>query len=414
MISRKKLYELFETKWLMMPQNPGGKSAYLQGYLLGFTGTVNITEALVDGKAVIMLKIGSDEVQALEVNFSNYSPEALTPANAVKALNSAGFTGCNFSVDEESGRIKLAANKKVRFIQIYSDLAAALHFGDCRLNEGKGCYILPSFDGDLKSVAETEQWDEDTVIENESPRGTLLKHTTPGKRTGTQIVITDRLDSRAMKQMVNGGIWISGTSDRPDTYEPPAGVNVRRSKVDVLTFSEVFEKNTNVEGDEAIVRERMYIGCVGRKLQTGGAGSWKDGEATLTAPDYIGVDGAEHASPKESDWTKDQWEALQMNEVIVRDWESYGLTEQGKPIPVTGISLNKTSVTITVGYTETLIPTITPNNASNQEVLWRSGDEDVATVNDQGAVTAVAAGSCTITVTTIDGEFTAECEVTVF
>ncbi len=82
------------------------------------------------------------------------------------------------------------------------------------------------------------------------------------------------------------------------------------------------------------------------------------------------------------------------------------------PVAVTGVSLNKASTSIVEGKTETLVATVAPSNASDKSVSWSSDDESVATV-DGGIVTAVAAGTATITVTTTDGSFTDECEVTV-
>ena len=79
---------------------------------------------------------------------------------------------------------------------------------------------------------------------------------------------------------------------------------------------------------------------------------------------------------------------------------------------VTKVELDETSLTLKVGDEETLIPTITPDNATNQTVTWSSDNEQVATV-ENGKVTAVGAGTTTITVETKDGEFTATCEVTV-
>ncbi len=81
-------------------------------------------------------------------------------------------------------------------------------------------------------------------------------------------------------------------------------------------------------------------------------------------------------------------------------------------VDVTGVSLNKTSTSISVGETETLTATVAPANAQNKAVTWTSSNTSVATVSD-GVVTAVAAGSTTITVTTTDGSFTATCDVTV-
>ena len=85
------------------------------------------------------------------------------------------------------------------------------------------------------------------------------------------------------------------------------------------------------------------------------------------------------------------------------------------PIAVTGVTL-KSSTTIEVGKTETLVPTILPANATNKTVAWFSDDEAKVSVDDDGVITglAVTGGSpVTITVLTEDGDFEAECAVTV-
>ncbi len=83
------------------------------------------------------------------------------------------------------------------------------------------------------------------------------------------------------------------------------------------------------------------------------------------------------------------------------------------PIPVTGVSLNKTSAMLYVDDSETLASTILPSNATEQTVTWKSSDESVATVS-HGVVTGVAEGSATITVTTIDGGYSATCAVVIY
>jgi uncharacterized protein YjdB len=81
-------------------------------------------------------------------------------------------------------------------------------------------------------------------------------------------------------------------------------------------------------------------------------------------------------------------------------------------VPVTGVSLNKNTMTLTVGGTEQLTHAIQPSNATNQNVTWETNNSAVATVNN-GLVTAIAQGSATITVRTSDGNHTATCAVTV-
>lgn len=81
-------------------------------------------------------------------------------------------------------------------------------------------------------------------------------------------------------------------------------------------------------------------------------------------------------------------------------------------ISVTGVTLDPTSLSLFTGDTATLTATVEPDNATNKNVTWTSSNTAVATVND-GVVTAVSAGTATITVTTSDGGFTALCTVTV-
>lgn len=83
-------------------------------------------------------------------------------------------------------------------------------------------------------------------------------------------------------------------------------------------------------------------------------------------------------------------------------------------VAVTGITLDKEETTILVGITKTLKATIEPANATDKTVIWTSSDEDVATVDENGVVTAVAAGTATITATSNENdEVTASCAVTV-
>ena len=84
-----------------------------------------------------------------------------------------------------------------------------------------------------------------------------------------------------------------------------------------------------------------------------------------------------------------------------------------KVVSVTGVSLNESSITLDVGGSKTLTATVTPDNATNKKVRWTSDNETVATVSEDGVVTAVAGGTAVITATTHDGLFTATCTVTV-
>ena len=83
------------------------------------------------------------------------------------------------------------------------------------------------------------------------------------------------------------------------------------------------------------------------------------------------------------------------------------------PASVENISLSVSSLAMAVGEISSLTATITPEEAANKNVTWSSDNTSVATVDESGTVTAVAAGTANITVTTEDGGKTATCAVTV-
>ena len=101
------------------------------------------------------------------------------------------------------------------------------------------------------------------------------------------------------------------------------------------------------------------------------------------------------------------------HEVIVNGGTLSGNVTGEVTYKVTGVSLNKDSLTLDVGSSETLNATVAPNNATNQKVTWTSNAESVATVDESGNVEAVAPGTANITVTTEDGSKQATCTVTV-
>jgi hypothetical protein len=89
-----------------------------------------------------------------------------------------------------------------------------------------------------------------------------------------------------------------------------------------------------------------------------------------------------------------------------------GGSDNEQTVAVTGVTLDKSTLSLTVGNTGTLTATVKPSDATNTKITWSSDTKSVATVSD-GTVAAVAAGSATITVSTADGSYTATCAVTV-
>lgn len=82
-------------------------------------------------------------------------------------------------------------------------------------------------------------------------------------------------------------------------------------------------------------------------------------------------------------------------------------------VAVTSVTLNESALSLKEGRNVTLSATITPDDATNQNVTWKSSDPDIATVDTNGKIRALKPGTATITVITEDGGKTATCTVTV-
>ncbi len=85
----------------------------------------------------------------------------------------------------------------------------------------------------------------------------------------------------------------------------------------------------------------------------------------------------------------------------------------GTGVAVTSVSLSPSSASLNAGGTQQLTPTVLPANATNKSVTYSSNNTAVATVNSSGLITAVANGTAAITVSTVDGNKTSTCVVTV-
>lgn len=138
-----------------------------------------------------------------------------------------------------------------------------------------------------------------------------------------------------------------------------------------------------------------------------------------------------NASDKQLIWTSSNSDVAQVSEAGLLTAKSVGIatitarSEDGvhsakclvtvvsKTINVTGISLDKTSLSMTEGDTETLTATVLPSDATDKSVTWSSNNTSVALVSSDGLVTAKAAGTATITVKTNDGGKIASCSVIV-
>lgn len=88
-------------------------------------------------------------------------------------------------------------------------------------------------------------------------------------------------------------------------------------------------------------------------------------------------------------------------------------TKDNEFVSVTGLTINKSRISLVKGTTMNLIPTVKPSNATNKKITWSSNNTAVAAVDANGKVTAISAGSATITALTADGNKSSDIKVVV-
>ena len=92
---------------------------------------------------------------------------------------------------------------------------------------------------------------------------------------------------------------------------------------------------------------------------------------------------------------------------------SVKITVKDAPIAVTGITLDKSEADVKLGSALTLQPVVAPSNADDKSIVWTSSNSSVAAVDSNGVVTGLSIGQSVITATTVDGSFTASCNIRV-
>ena len=126
---------------------------------------------------------------------------------------------------------------------------------------------------------------------------------------------------------------------------------------------------------------------------------------SLPTPTYAGYDFLGWYTEKDGGDKVTTDTVFTMDSTIYAHWQN---------IPVTSLELSKDSLTLQENSSDTLTATVKPDDATNQDVTWKSSDTSIATVSEDGTVTAISAGNATITATAADGSgVSASCSVTV-
>lgn len=93
--------------------------------------------------------------------------------------------------------------------------------------------------------------------------------------------------------------------------------------------------------------------------------------------------------------------------------KSVTVTYQAAKVKVTGVTIDRQVLSLALGDSETLVATVTPEGATDKSVVWSSSAPSIVSVDQNGKVTALSAGTAVITATTNDGDYTASCNLSV-
>ena len=143
-----------------------------------------------------------------------------------------------------------------------------------------------------------------------------------------------------------------------------------------------------------------FVIAAGEGFADGSAVIEPNKTATFTVQPKAGLDVGRYAEPLTVSNTNGQTASLTATLTV-------------NPVPVTGVTLDKNTLALFTGDSATLVANVQPADATNKTVNWVSSNPAIATVDGNGNVKAVAAGTANITATTADGNKTAVCAVTV-
>lgn len=241
--------------FLIARNNPDG-TPLSPDRVLGFYGTVNLSldPEYVHDHAYLGVKIdsGAEDVQLVDWGAA-VDDTAVTVAEMVTAINTAGFTDITAAPDAVTGRLLItytgAGNPT--FLQVFSvdthpDFAADLDFGQGQTFGGAGAIYYEAFDN-TRSIGLPKNIKDSEEIENEAGDGTLVTVVIPAILKGMDPVITTTDNDFRIKQLIQGGAWNETTS----TYTPPLSSQTDKPIFSVHLFSPIYNKGTNQREDEA-------------------------------------------------------------------------------------------------------------------------------------------------------------------
>lgn len=243
-----------------------------------------------------------------------------------------------------------------------------------------------------------------TSVPNFDPNTTTYDVELPTGTTTVPTVVATKNDSKASDPVISAATSLPGATTVTVTAED--GTTTKTYTIN-FTVASAYPKVltatwANIAGQAVIDQANKTI--TGKVAQGTGL--------TAITPSFTGNNiaswtpqGAQNFSNGAVEYTF----SAQTGEVTI-----YNVTITEVPVVhPNSVSLDKSSLNLSIGGSSDLHATVLPADATDPSVSWSSSNTAVATVNNNGHVTALTAGTTTITVTTTDGNKTATCTVTV-
>ncbi len=243
-----------------------------------------------------------------------------------------------------------------------------------------------------------------TSVPNFDPNTTTYDVELPTGTTAVPTVAATKNDSKASDPVISAATSLPGATTVTVTAEDGTTTKTYTINFSVASaYPKVLTATwTNIAGQAVIDQANKTI--TGKVAQGTGL--------TAITPSFTGNNiaswtpqGAQNFSNGAVEYTF----SAQTGEVTV-----YNITITEVPVVhPNSVSLDKSSLNLSIGGSSDIHATVLPADATDPSVSWSSSNTAVATVNNNGHVTALTAGTATITVTTTDGNKTATCSVTV-
>jgi len=186
-------------------------------------------------------------------------------------------------------------------------------------------------------------------------------------------------------------------------------ISLEAGKTYDITFQSMWSEETE-NSFAMVIKDEAGEKAVLHSLDIPKNTEWTENKTKFTCPD--GVSSVRFVLYKGK--TDPVMPPFFVDNVVIKETTDAGDNpDDNTDVSVTAITLSPETLSLEEGNTQQLVAEISPANATNLDVVWSSSDEAVVSVDSKGLITAVAEGSADITVTTVDGGFTAVSKITV-